>query len=47
MSTEPSIFLRGSREALIDMFEDDIEVAREFLSMIAGVLLNLWDQKAV
>ena len=28
------------------MFEDDLEVARSFLSMMASFLLLLWDRKA-
>lgn len=44
--TEPMTVLRGNREALIDMFEDDVEVARAFLSMMASFLLVLWDRKA-
>jgi CRP-like cAMP-binding protein len=43
---DPVIFLRGSREALIDMFEDDLEVALKFMSTIASFLLLQWDRKA-
>lgn len=43
---EPAVFLESSRERLIDMLEDDFEVALQFLSMLAGVLLGIWDRKA-
>jgi CRP-like cAMP-binding protein len=46
VATEPVLGLQGSREALIDMLEDDIDVALKFMSMIATVLLNLWDRRA-
>lgn len=46
VSVEPVVLLRGSREALLDMFEDDHEVAMRFLSMFAGFLMALWDRKA-
>jgi CRP-like cAMP-binding protein len=46
VTTEPAIFLKGSREALIDMFEDDLDVALQFMSMIARVLLMQWDRRA-
>lgn len=42
----PAIFLRSSREALIDLFEDDLDVALKFMSMLASVLLLQWDQRA-
>lgn len=44
--TEPMTVLHGNREGLIDMFEDDLEVARGFMSMMASFLLLLWDRKA-
>ncbi len=46
VATEPVVLLRGSREALIDMFEDDHEVAKRFLSLLAGLLMTMWDRKA-
>lgn len=46
VTTEPAVFLQGSREALIDMLEDDLEVALQFLSMLAMLLLAAWDRKA-
>jgi CRP-like cAMP-binding protein len=46
VTTEPAVFLQGSREALIDMLEDDLEVALQFLSMMAGFLLLAWDRRA-
>jgi CRP-like cAMP-binding protein len=46
VTTEPTVFLQGSRERLIDMLEDDLEVALQFLSMLASFLLMAWDRKA-
>jgi CRP-like cAMP-binding protein len=46
VTTEPTVFLQGSREGLIDMLEDDLEVALQFLSMLASFLLMAWDRKA-
>lgn len=46
VTTEPAMFLEGSREGLIDMLEDDLEVALQFLSMLAGFLLLAWDRRA-
>lgn len=46
VTTEPVVFLHGHRERLIDMLEDDFEVALQFVSMIAGFLLSAWDRKA-
>lgn len=46
VATEPVLALEGSREALIDILEDDIDVALTFVSMIATVLLSLWDRRA-
>jgi CRP-like cAMP-binding protein len=45
VTIEPAVFLQGSRDGLIDMLEDDLEVALQFLSMIAGLLLRAWDRK--
>jgi CRP-like cAMP-binding protein len=44
--TEPITALIGNREGLIDMFEDDLDVALQFLSMMASFLLVLWDRRA-
>ncbi|MFO0736544.1 MAG: cyclic nucleotide-binding domain-containing protein [Labilithrix sp.] len=44
--TEPVTALVGNRERLIDMFEDDLDVALQFLSMMASFLLVLWDRRA-
>jgi CRP-like cAMP-binding protein len=43
---EPVVLLRGTREGLIDLFEDDHDLALKFLSMLATFLVNRWDQKA-
>ncbi|MBX3232352.1 MAG: cyclic nucleotide-binding domain-containing protein [Labilithrix sp.] len=44
--TEPITALVGNREGLIDMFEDDLDVALVFMSMMASFLLELWDRRA-
>lgn len=44
--TEPITALIGNREGLIDMFEDDLDVALQFLSMMSSFLLVLWDRRA-
>lgn len=44
--TEPVTALLGNREGLVDMFEDDLDVALQFLSMMATFLLMLWDRRA-
>ncbi len=46
VTTEPAVVLHGSREGLIDVLEDDLEIALQFLSMMAGFLLMTWDRKA-
>lgn len=46
VTDEPSIFLRGDQAALLDMMEDDFELGIRFLSMMAGLLLSIWDRKA-
>lgn len=39
--------LQGGREALIDMFEDDIDVALKFMSTtMTTLLLRFWDRRA-
>jgi hypothetical protein len=47
VTTEPAVYLVGSREAMIDMLEDDTEVGLQFMSMLATYLLFLWDRKAM
>lgn len=46
VAVDPAAYLVGSREALIDMFEDDLEAAMRFMSLLAGFLLMSWDRKA-
>jgi CRP-like cAMP-binding protein len=46
VTDEPVIALRGTREGLIDLFEDDHELALKFLSMLATMLVSAWDRKA-
>lgn len=46
VATEPIIALVGNREGLIDMFEDDLDVALQFMSMMASFLLVFWDRRA-
>lgn len=43
---EPVVALRGTREGLIDLFEDDHELALKFLSFMATLLVTIWDRKA-
>jgi hypothetical protein len=43
---EPVVVLRGTREGLIDLFEDDHDLAVSFLSMLATFLMTIWDKKA-
>lgn len=43
---EPVVALRGTREGLIDLFEDDHELALKFLSRLATYLMSIWDRKA-
>lgn len=43
---EPVMLLRGRRDTLVDMFEDDREVATTFLAMLATFLMTIWDRKA-
>lgn len=42
----PVVLLRGRRETLIDVFEDDRDVALTFLSLLATFLMTIWDRKA-
>jgi CRP-like cAMP-binding protein len=46
VTVEPAVFLHGSRESLIDMLEDDLDVALDILSMLAGFCLLAWDRRA-
>lgn len=46
VAVEPVVALRGSRESMIDMFEDDHDVAMRFLEMLASFLMTMWDRKA-
>lgn len=46
VASEPVVALRGSREVLLDMFEDDREVAVKFMALLAGFLMSIWDKKA-
>ncbi len=43
---ENVVLLRGAREAMIDLFEDDRELAQRFLSMLATTVVMRWDRKA-
>ena len=46
VTAEPAIVLRGTRDGLIDLFEDDHELGLKFLSMLATLLVTMWDRKA-
>ena len=46
VALEPAVYLAGSRDALVDMFEDDSEIAMHFISLLATFLLSAWDRKA-
>jgi CRP-like cAMP-binding protein len=46
VTDEPAVVLRGKRASLIDLFEDDYELALRFLAMVAGLLVAAWDRKA-
>ncbi|CAN5918435.1 hypothetical protein BH11MYX4_BH11MYX4_43220 [soil metagenome] len=46
VTAEPVIVLRGTRDGLIDLFEDDHELGLKFLSMLATLLVTIWDRKA-
>jgi CRP-like cAMP-binding protein len=45
-AVEPTLALRGAREEMLDVFEDNLDVAQDFLAVLAGVLLRYWDQRA-
>jgi len=42
----PGVLLQGSRDGLIDMFEDDHGVAVHFLSVLGSALMAAWDRNA-
>jgi CRP-like cAMP-binding protein len=46
VTDDPVIALRGTREGLIDLFEDDHELALKFMAMLATFLVMMWDHKA-
>ena len=46
VTVEPAVFLHGSRKSFIDMLEDDLDVALDFLSMVASFCLMAWDRRA-
>lgn len=46
VADEPLVLLKGQREALIDLFEDDRELAMHFLSLLGTFLMSIWDRKA-
>ena len=46
VTAEPVLVLRGTRDGLIDLFEDDHELGLKFLSMLATMLVTMWDRKA-
>jgi len=43
---EDVVLLRGGRDAMIDLFEDDRELAGRFLAMLAMTVVSRWDRKA-
>lgn len=43
---EPSVLLEAPREVMLDLFEDDRELATQFLSTIASIVMNMWDRNA-
>lgn len=46
VADEPVLLLRGQREAMIDTWEDDRELAGNFLALVATFLVSVWDRKA-
>ncbi len=46
VAAEPVLVLRGTRDGLIDLFEDDHELGLNFMSMLATMLVTMWDRKA-
>jgi CRP-like cAMP-binding protein len=45
-AVEPTLALRGGREVMLDVFEDNHDVALDFLGVLATALLRFWDQRA-
>ena len=43
---EPVVVLRGTRDGMIDLFEDDHELGLKFMSMLATIVVTMWDRKA-
>jgi CRP-like cAMP-binding protein len=46
VASDPVVLLKGPREVLLDMMEDDHEAAIGFMSMLARGLMSIWDRKA-
>lgn len=46
VTAEPAVILRGTREGIIDLFEDDHELGLKFLSALATLVVTMWDRKA-
>jgi CRP-like cAMP-binding protein len=46
VTAEPAIVLRGARDGIIDLFEDDYELGLKFLAMLATLIVTMWDRKA-
>ncbi len=46
VTKEPVVMLRGSREGLIELFEDDRDIGLKFLSLLAKFLMGVWDKRA-
>jgi CRP-like cAMP-binding protein len=46
VAREPVLLLRGQVEGLIDTFEDDLDLALRFMSMLGTYLMSIWDRKA-
>jgi CRP-like cAMP-binding protein len=46
VTDEPVVLLQGSRERLIDLMEDDLEMGLGYISLLAGFLMSIWDRKA-
>jgi CRP-like cAMP-binding protein len=47
VADEDVVLLKGNREAMIDLFEDDGDLAMRFMSLLGSQLMSIWDQKAV
>lgn len=45
-AVEPVVALRGSIELLLDVFEDDHEMGRDFLAVSADLLVRIWEDRA-